>query len=540
MSATIRSSDHASSMIVRTVVHTVMVGVLATCIVHAQEPPLRRDGDPILCDPSTHAPPRRPNAWKPIRDALLAHDFTRLEALLAELRKSPREPRSYWNRWSETVADLGNSVWLDHLDAWCAAKPQSSVALTVRGRARVRWAWKARGGGRANTVSDEGWRVFGERLQLAKADLERAAALDRKNFVAPSFLIRVAMGLNLDRAQAQRYLDQAVAAAEPQDIDHYEKFVTYLLPKWHGEEGDALRFARELADRKGADPAMNVVAIIAHKQLCEHLELPEQRRYFERVRDEMDRRYMAVLTAYPDAIEAWRGRAEFFEALDDDKEVNRARARCVELDDADSMVRRGRCFDRGLLGLTPDPVRAVRLYCRAAWLGNSGANAELAAVLLEGKSGVPVDTTRGLVLLREAFDAKQVHAIFYMGRALHEGAFGLEKDVARGRQLVEAAAEEGHIEAAGLLGRWLYVEGHVREGLLQLQTAATNDDGPSMLLMGQIVGLGRALGGPPVQPVPKLGARYLRWAVAKSQAGARESLVELLRRHPEERVAGDP
>jgi TPR repeat protein len=346
------------------------------------------------------------------------------------------------------------------------------------------------------------------------------------------------MGLGLDRAQAQAYVDRA-AAADPRDPEPHSKLVTFLLPKWHGEEGDALRYARQVADRPGADPALNVVVIMAHKQLCESFDDADERQYLTQVREEMERRYAAVLTAYPDALESWRGLSEFREKIDDARFVE-SRLRCIELDDGESMVRIGNCYDRGLAGLKRDPVRAARLFCRAAWLDYKGAKADLAQVLLEGKAGVPVDHARGLTLLRDALEAGDVHAKYLMGRALSEGAHGLTKDMRRGAALLNQAVEEGHIAASGLLGRWLYLAGDLEQGIGLLQRAASNDDPAAQLLMGEIAGFGRALGGPEVEPSPRHGAIYFRWAIRNEVPGARERLAELLKKHPEQRQPGDP
>src|SRR5262245_43970923 len=57
-----------------------------------------------------------------------------------------------------------------HAKAWCEARKDSALARLVRGTHYMHWAWEARGSGWANSVSEDGWKLFRERLGLAKKD----------------------------------------------------------------------------------------------------------------------------------------------------------------------------------------------------------------------------------------------------------------------------------------------------------------------------------------------------------------------------------
>jgi hypothetical protein len=136
------------------------------------------------------------------------------------------------------------------LKRWIAARPESITPRVALAYAYDNWAWKARGTGTAGEVSDEGWRLFRERTQMAKSVLQEAAALQEK---CPEWfhrMIALALAEGWEKKQAEMLLEQAVAF-EPEYSYIYEQYANYLLPKWYGEEGEALRFAERIADRIG-------------------------------------------------------------------------------------------------------------------------------------------------------------------------------------------------------------------------------------------------------------------------------------------------
>ena len=70
--------------------------------------------------------------------------------------------------------------WKDHLkpvQSWVAATPNSITARVVLAPAYIDYAWDARGGETGDTVTNSGWKLFGQRLEQAKATLDEASAL---------------------------------------------------------------------------------------------------------------------------------------------------------------------------------------------------------------------------------------------------------------------------------------------------------------------------------------------------------------------------
>jgi hypothetical protein len=71
-------------------------------------------------------------------------------------------------------------MYLDSVKQWLAAKPDSAAAHISLAQAYVGYAWQARGGGYADSVTEEGWELYGERIALAADLLAKAARLKEK------------------------------------------------------------------------------------------------------------------------------------------------------------------------------------------------------------------------------------------------------------------------------------------------------------------------------------------------------------------------
>ena len=176
----------------------------------------------------------------------------------------------------------------------------------MRGAYLIKFAWLARGNGRASTVSEEGWRKFHDRLGRAGKDLEKAHELAPQYPHASALLITVAMGLSED---SKPYFERAIKI-RPGFLPAYERRAIHLAPKWGGSV-EALRdLAREaLAD--GSDPALGVAAFRVHQELAGHAG-HDPRGHFsqESVREQLEAALGRTLEAYPHSSTALTLRAE--------------------------------------------------------------------------------------------------------------------------------------------------------------------------------------------------------------------------------------
>jgi hypothetical protein len=136
------------------------------------------------------------------------------------------------------------------LNAWIAARPQSITPRVALAGVYLKYAWAARGAGYADSVTDEGWRLFGERAEQAKRVLDDAANITP---MCPEWYEKmqtVALAQDWDKDRAAALFEQAIRF-EPEYIYFYKSHAYYLLPKWDGEPADGAIFAKESADKVG-------------------------------------------------------------------------------------------------------------------------------------------------------------------------------------------------------------------------------------------------------------------------------------------------
>ena len=141
---------------------------------------------------------------------------------------------------------------LERLQRWVKARPESITARVALALAYLEYASDARGSGYANTVSESGWKLFGERTAEARRILEEASKLSTK---CPEWYVAMQMvSLNQSWPVTEaRALFEEANKFEPEYYTYARDLAFYLLPKWNGEAGDTEKFVKEIADRIGGD-----------------------------------------------------------------------------------------------------------------------------------------------------------------------------------------------------------------------------------------------------------------------------------------------
>jgi len=234
---------------------------------------------------------------------LLHEDFPTLEAYGAELVTSKaRFPGGRWKiqRFGETLAkcptgeDSPDTAWHDHLNRlkkWMLAFPHSKTAPGICSLAWTSFAWKARGSGFANTVEPKGWEFFKDRLEMGRTVLEPASPGDRSPLWY-SAMQTVALGQGWERDVYDHLYDQAVAS-EPRYQSFYLRKSYYLMPRWHGSEGESEAFAAKAADKLGGEAGDQVFALV-HMNLSNYQGINEWRKNNPGVWPRMKRGLLAM------------------------------------------------------------------------------------------------------------------------------------------------------------------------------------------------------------------------------------------------------
>ncbi|MEZ3180729.1 hypothetical protein KYY02_19175 [Streptomyces pimonensis] len=163
---------------------------------------------------------------------------------------------------------LGELAVLDGVQDWIGRaveedKEHRATALLISGARHISWGWEARTAARAAHVTQEQWRVFHERLHIAEEQLLEAAEL-RPEWVTPwRRLLTSGRGMSLGAAVNEARFDAGLRR-DPLDPDIHTEWLAQLQPRWGGEPGQALAFARDALARAPQGHRLGCVIAMAH------------------------------------------------------------------------------------------------------------------------------------------------------------------------------------------------------------------------------------------------------------------------------------
>ena len=159
-------------------------------------------------------------------------------------------------------------LYFDESKAWITAKPESVAARINLAQGYGGYAWAARGSGYAKTVTDTGWKLFGERTALSASTLAEAARLKEKDPMWFELVQAIARVQGWDKSQAREVMEQAVAF-EPGYYHFYREHANFLLPRWYGVQGEVEAYDEEVADRVGGPEGDMLYFEIASLVACQ-------------------------------------------------------------------------------------------------------------------------------------------------------------------------------------------------------------------------------------------------------------------------------
>jgi hypothetical protein len=248
------------------------------------------------------------------RAYLAAKDFVKLEQLATKYRTSKScYANGIWKLGSVyggmvPGTEKPDAEWeasLAALREWTEARPDSITARVALANALVDYGWKARGTGWANTVTETGWKLFGERLTAAVQVLKQASTLSEKCPYWWDVMFTATRGLGVKKPDYEALFRQAISF-EPNCTGYYGKMAVYLLPRWGGKPGDLAAFAQESADKLGGDEGdMLYARIIWSAQSSSGNVFREADLSWERA----DRGFQIIEKRFPDSPYVQNGRA---------------------------------------------------------------------------------------------------------------------------------------------------------------------------------------------------------------------------------------
>jgi hypothetical protein len=210
-----------------------------------------------------------------VRSLFVRDSFAELDALASQLRTGKlRFKGGTWrlNIFYTALATPGavatDEQWqarIEKLERWIKSDPASPTPRVALAQAYLNFADKARGAGYSNTVTPEGWALFRERIQQARAALEAAAQISGRDPEWYHAMQVVAIQQGWDQSHMEALTAEA-AKVEPTYYPPYSLVqAMYLLPIWHGHPGDTERYVEQAADQTGGaagDAEYCVVAVL--------------------------------------------------------------------------------------------------------------------------------------------------------------------------------------------------------------------------------------------------------------------------------------
>lgn len=154
-----------------------------------------------------------------------------------------------------------------------------AVADFVKATCYIQYAWQARGHGTADQVTQEGWRLFGERLAVAHKALEQAWSDDPQDPQIPTLMISVVLGEQGGRPEMEKWFARAMQA-DPDNYAACRAKLHFLLPQWYGSRQDMLAFGRECVASTNWGGEVPLILVDAHSEYDDTLRGLDRREYW--------------------------------------------------------------------------------------------------------------------------------------------------------------------------------------------------------------------------------------------------------------------
>ena len=166
------------------------------------------------------------------------------------------------------------------LDAALAGnKEQAAARQLVRAKFYLVHAWQARGNGTASEVTEQGWKLFGERLAEAEKAVNQAWSLNPYDENIPTLMISVLEGRQKSREDVEKWFQRAMKL----DVENYDACrakLHYLLPQWYGSREEMLAFGRECVASTNWGGRVPLILLDAHSEFSRTLSADERPAYW--------------------------------------------------------------------------------------------------------------------------------------------------------------------------------------------------------------------------------------------------------------------
>ena len=178
------------------------------------------------------------------------------------------------------------------------ADPENPVRIALDGTYFTDAAWCARGSDWAGKVTDQGWKLFAERLAKADTILEAGFAKYPQEGEMAVVMLTVELGQGQGRDRMEAWFQKAIKV-NPDDYDAYSSKDYYLQPKWYGSIEDLLTFGQEAEKTDRWD---SMIATILTKGLAIDADNDDSVYKRDDVWPAVEKNYREFLRRYPKSV----------------------------------------------------------------------------------------------------------------------------------------------------------------------------------------------------------------------------------------------
>jgi hypothetical protein len=207
-----------------------------------------------------------------IRAMTLKGDFQKLESMAEEFRSPKLRFRNGWWKLRAFYVAFGDNrniggdepyrELIGKLESWAVERPDSITPRLALVEAYHGYAWVARGSGWASQVTEEGAQLMEKRIEKGFEWLKQAHDLPQQDPALYAVALHLCLGANVAREEYEKYFETGVRNASGYNA-LYEYKAYYLLPRWHGRQGEWESFARKMTQRKDIAESEEIYARIA-------------------------------------------------------------------------------------------------------------------------------------------------------------------------------------------------------------------------------------------------------------------------------------
>jgi hypothetical protein len=157
--------------------------------------------------------------------------------------------------------------------------PGTAAAFLLKAEFFYEWAWKARGSGYANQISEDQWKLFSSRLAESEKALDKAWPLNTNDAAIPSLMIKLCEGQQKARPEMEKWFLRAMNL-NTNNYDACRSKLHFLYPQWYGSRADMIEFGRQCvqSDVWGGD--VPLILMDAHYDYARYLPQEQQDDYW--------------------------------------------------------------------------------------------------------------------------------------------------------------------------------------------------------------------------------------------------------------------